>query len=126
MSVADLRKNQTMANLLDGLEAGKDIGHYGRLVFTIVARHFLSEAEAIAYLQKDPDFSESEAKALYQQVAAKNYNPPRREKILEWQQHQKFTICPNAEDPDAGNIYQDLQFPSEIYEQISEYHQQKA
>ncbi len=116
MSVADLRKNKTMANLLDGLDAEKDIGHYGRLVFAIVARHFLSEAETIAYLQKDPDFSKSEAKSLYQQVVAKNYNPPRREKILEWQQHQDFTICPDSKDPDAGNIYQDLQFPSEIYE----------
>ena len=45
MAVSELRKNDMMAHLLDSLEAGKDIGHYGRLVFAMVARHFLSEAE---------------------------------------------------------------------------------
>ena len=29
-----------MAHLLDSLNDGKDIGHYGRLVFAMVARHF--------------------------------------------------------------------------------------
>jgi hypothetical protein len=32
-----------MAHLLDALEAGTDIGHYGRLTFAMVARHFMSE-----------------------------------------------------------------------------------
>jgi hypothetical protein len=56
MSVDDLRNNAMMAHLLDSLEAGKDIGHYGRLVFAMVGRHFLSEAELVDYLQRDPDF----------------------------------------------------------------------
>ena len=30
----ELRKNDMMNHLLDALEQGKDIGHYGRLVFT--------------------------------------------------------------------------------------------
>jgi hypothetical protein len=29
---AELRKDSMMAHLLDSLKAGKDIGHYGRLV----------------------------------------------------------------------------------------------
>ena len=37
MAVEDLRKNGMMAHLLDSLDKGKDIGHYGRLVFTMVA-----------------------------------------------------------------------------------------
>ncbi|PIG92370.1 hypothetical protein [Gloeocapsopsis sp. IPPAS B-1203] len=126
MAIADLRKSDMMAHLLDALDAGKDIGHYGRLVFAMVARHFLSEKELIEHLQKDRDFSEEDARSLYQQVQGKDYNPPRRERVLEWQQQQDFPICPNPDDPDACNVYKDLQFPEEIYDQISEYHEQKG
>lgn len=126
MAIEELKKSDVMSNLLDALEAGKDIGHYGRLVFVMVARHFLSEAELIERLQQDKDFSESEAKALYEQVDSKNYSPPRRDSILEWQGQQDFAICPSPDDPDACNVYQDLQFPSEVYESISEYYEDKA
>ena len=126
MSVQELRKNDMMAHLLDALDQGKDIGHYGRLVFAMVARHFLSEKEMIGYLQKDRDFSEEDARALYRQVQGRDYNPPRRERILEWQKEQDFPICPNPDDPDACNVYRDLKFPDEIYENISGYHEQKA
>ncbi|MGF1490908.1 MAG: hypothetical protein ACFBSC_00310 [Microcoleaceae cyanobacterium] len=125
MAVDDLRKSDMMSHLLDALEEKKDIGHYGRLVFVMVARHFLSQQEVIQYLQKDHDFSEADAKSLYQQVTDKNYSPPQRDSILEWQQSQDFTICPNADDPDACNVYQDLQFPKEVYEQISAYYEEK-
>ena len=126
MAVEELRKNDMMAHLLDALDAGKDIGHYGRLVFAMVARHFLNEDELISYLQKDSDFSEAEARTLYKQVQGKDYNPPRRERVLEWQQQQDFPICPNPDNPDSCNVYKDLQFPEQIYDHISEYHQQKA
>ena len=56
----------------------------------------------------------------------KDYNPPRRDTILGYQEQQDFPILPDADDPDAGNVYQDLDFPDEVYEDISEYHQQKA
>ena len=126
MAVEDLRKNGMMAHLLDALDEGKDIGHYGRLVFAIIARHFMSEDELVDYLQKDRDFSEEAARGLVQQVQEKDYNPPRRDTILGYQEQQDFPILPNADDPDAGNVYQDLEFPDKIYEDISEYHQQKA
>jgi DNA primase large subunit len=126
MAVEELRKNDMMAHLLDALDAGQDIGHYGRLVFAMVARHFISEDELINYLQKDSDFSEVEARTLYQQVQGKDYNPPRRDRILEWQQQQEFPICPHAEDPDACNVYKDLQFPDQVYEHISSYYEQKT
>lgn len=126
MTIEDLRKSDMMAHLLDALEAGKDIGHYGRLTFAMVARHFLSEAELVDYLQKDQDFSETEAKALVEQVQGKDYNPPKRDRILDWQSQQDFPICPSPEDPDACNLYRDLQFPDEVYEHISHYHEQKA
>ncbi|MEH1841103.1 MAG: hypothetical protein V7L20_20675 [Nostoc sp.] len=126
MAIEELRKNDMMAHLLDSLDAGKDIGHYGRLIFAMVARHFLSESELINYLHKDKDFSEEQARSLYLQVQGKDYNPPRRERVLQWQLQQDFIICPNADDPDACNVYKDLQFPEETYEHISEYHEQKA
>lgn len=126
MAVAELRKSDMMAHLLDALDAGKDIGHYGRLVFAMVARHFLSEDELISYLNKDSDFSEAEARTLYKQVQGKDYNPPKRERVLEWQQQQDFPICPNSDDPDSCNVYKDLQFPNHIYDNISEYYEQKA
>jgi DNA primase large subunit len=124
--VEELRKNSMMAHLLDSLDAGKDIGHYGRLVFAMVARHFLSEDETVAYLRKDRDFSEEQARALYEQVQGKDYNPPKREKILQYQSEQDCPIIPNPNDPDAGNVYRDLQFPDHVYEHISEYYEHKA
>jgi hypothetical protein len=125
MSVKELRKNEMMAHLLDALDEGKDIGHYGRLVFTMVGRHFLSEQELVGWLKKDTDITEEEARALYAQVQAHDYNPPKREKIAEWQQSQQFKILPN-DDPDAGNVYRDLQFPDGVYENISEYYEHKV
>lgn len=126
MAIEELRKSDMMAHLLDALEAGKDIGHYGRLTFAMVARHFLPEDELVKLLQQDQDFSETEAKALVQQVQGKDYNPPKRDRILEWQQQQDFPICPNADDPDSCNVYRDLQFPDHVYEHISQYYEQKA
>lgn len=125
MPVEDLRANGMMAHLLDSLEAGKDIGHYGRLVFAMVARHFLTEDEVIEHLQKDKDFSEEQARLMFTQVQGKDYSPPRREKVLDFQKQQEFPICPNPEDPDACNVYKDLQFPDEVYEHIQQYAQQK-
>jgi len=122
----ELRKSEMMAHLLDALDAGKDIGHYGRLVFAMVGRHFLDEDQLIGYLAKDKDFAEEEARSLVHQVASRNYNPPRRERILEWQSQQDFPIIANPDDPDAGNVYRDLTFPESLYEDISEYHEQKA
>ena len=78
MALEDLKQNAMMAHLLDALDHKKDIGHYGRLVFTMVARHFLSEDEVIAELAKDKDFGEAQARSLYAQVQDHDYNPPRR------------------------------------------------
>ena len=119
-AVETLRRNGMMANLLGALERGEDVGHYGRLVFAMVARHFMDEVELVAWLRRDRDFSEEDARSLYRQVAERDYNPPTREKILEWQRQQDFQIIPNAGDPDEGNVYKDLQFPEGVYENIAE------
>jgi hypothetical protein len=124
-ALEELRKSDMMAHLLDALDAGKDIGHYGRLVFAMVARHFISDDELVGYLTKDPDFAEGEARMMVSQVQGRDYNPPRREKILEYQQQQEFPIIPNPDDPDSGNVYRTLNFPEHVYEHIQEYHEQK-
>jgi hypothetical protein len=123
---AELRKDSMMAHLLDSLAAGKDIGHYGRLVFAMVARHFMSHQDLLAWLTRDPDFAEPEALTMLRQVEGRDYNPPRRDRLLEWQAEQEFPILPYPEDPDCGNLYRNLKFPDAIYNHISHYQEQKA
>lgn len=125
MALQDLEKNTMMQHLLRSLNEGKDIGHYGRLVFTMVGRHFLTEEELVALLRKDPGCSEQEAKSLVGQVEGRGYNPPRRERILEWQGQQEFPICPNTADPDGCNVYKNLKFPDDVYQHIQEYQEKK-
>lgn len=126
MTVEKLRQSEMMRHLLDALDAGEDIGHYGRLVFAMVARHFVDEDALVEYLQKDQDFSKGEAKALYQQVHGKDYNPPKRDRVLEWQSRQDFLICPNSDDPDACNVCKDLEFLEHVYKHVSSYYEHKT
>ena len=125
MPIKDLRKNNTMAHILDALDDGKDIGHYGRLTFAMVAQYFADEEEIVAQLKKDKDFPEEDARSLYQQVTSKEYSPPSRDSLLEWQSQQDFQIVTDPKDPDAGNVYQDLTFPESVYTSISSYNQKK-
>ena len=124
--IDDVRKNSMMAGLLDALGEGRDIGHYGRLVFVMVARHFATHEELEAALARDRDFSTERARELVAQVERAGYNPPKREKILEFQAKQEFAIIADPSDPDAGNVYKDLEFPDGVYHHIEEYQEQKA
>ena len=123
--VAELRKDSMMAHLLDSLEAGKDIGHYGRLVFAMVARHFLPHDEVLRRMTADRDFSEEQARLMLRQVEGRDYNPPKRDRILEWQSEQEFPILPSPDDPDCGNLYRNLKFPDEVYQHIGHYQEKK-
>ena len=125
MPVEDMRQSPMMGHMLDALDNGEDIGHYGRLVFAMIGRHFVSNDELVELLTKDEDADEQEIKALVQQVEDKGYSPPRREKILQFQDQQDFPICPNPDDPDACNPYAELQFPDEVYESIQEYQEKR-
>jgi DNA primase large subunit len=123
MPVEELRQEPMMAHLLDSLEKGKDIGHYGRLVFVMVARHFMSDEEILQQLSRNPRFDEEQARSLLKQVEARGYNPPKRERVLDWMQRQKFPICPDTDDPGQCNVYRNLEFPKEIYDRISDFYQ---
>ncbi|HET8523778.1 MAG TPA: hypothetical protein VFL82_11105 [Thermomicrobiales bacterium] len=125
MSLDELRRSPTMRHLLDALNQGKDIGHYGRLTFAMAAHNFLDKEELAKVLQKGKGADEQEIHALVQQVEDRDYNPPSRQRILEWQKKQDFQICPKEEDPNACNLYQELNLPEEVFENIEQYRDQQ-
>jgi hypothetical protein len=122
----DLRDSPMMAHLLDALEAGTDIGHYGRLTFAMIARHFLQEDALIKLLARQPEQDEEKARSLLLQMGGRDYNPPKRERILEWQADQDFPICPTPDDPNSCNVYRELRFPENVYENIGDYWEEQA
>ena len=125
MALDDLRRSPTMARLLDALDRGEDIGHRGRFTFATVAARFLPREEVVALLEKGGGEGEHEARALVQQVTERGYNPPSRQRLLEYDKEQEFQICPNHEDPDACNLYRELTMPEEVIEDIQEYREQQ-
>ena len=122
----NLRDSPMMAHLLDALEAGTDIGHYGRLTFAMIARHFLDEEELVSLLASQPGYDETQARSLVLQVQGRDYNPPKRERILEWQAQQDFPICPTPDDPQSCNVYRELRMPDSVYEHIGEFWEEQA
>ena len=126
MSVEDLRESQMMSHILDALDEAQDIGHYGRLTFAMIAHHFVDNDELVQLLTKDHDADEAEIRAMVQQVEEKGYNPPNRDKILEWQQKQDFQICPNPHHPHVSNQDKDLDIPQGVLEDSQGYRQENA
>ena len=63
---------------------------------------------------------------LLLRLQTKGYNPPKRDRILEWMNQQDFAICQDPDNPAACNVYKSLEFPPEIYEKISSYYQQQS
>lgn len=125
MAIEDLRNSPMMSHLLDSMDSGQDIGHYGRLVFVMVGRHFLSHDELVEHLTKDKDCDEPKAETLIKQVEARGYNPPKPERILDWMDKQDFAICDTSEGSEACNVYKSLNFPPEVYEKIASYYENR-
>ncbi|MBA3423883.1 MAG: hypothetical protein H0U04_04930, partial [Rubrobacter sp.] len=48
MSVENLRQSPMMVHMLDALDNGEDIGHYGRLTFAMIARYFVEDEELVS------------------------------------------------------------------------------
>ena len=122
MPAEELKQSAMMSHLMSALDRGQDIGHYGRLVFVMVGRFFLSEQELLDFMTKDKDCDEEKAREIIRQVEAKGYNPPKRERVIEWMNQQDFAICEDAGNPDSCNIYKEVNFPPEVYEKISSYY----
>ena len=125
MALEDLRQSPTMARLLDALDQGEDIGHRGRFTFASVAARFLPKEEVVALLEKGGGEGEHEAKSLVQQVTGRGYNPPSRQRLIEYNAEQEFQICPTPDDPDTCNLYRELTMPDEVIEDIEEYREQQ-
>ena len=121
----ELRKDRMMARLLDDLQAGTDIGHYGRLVVAMIARHFATEDEAVELLANDEDFSPEKARVMVREVIDTGYSPPKREKILDFQSRQDYPIIEDPGNPDLGNVYKTLRFPDDVYEHIEHYREER-
>lgn len=122
----NLADSPLMKHLLDSLKAGKDIGHYGRLTFVMVAQWFMDDDEIASLLTRQPDVSADDARALLAEVKAHKYVPPKPQTIQQWQQMQDFQICPQSDDPNACNVYDHLQFPDQVYNEIGEYWEDRA
>ena len=126
LRIEDLKKDNMMAHLIATLDSDHSIGHYGRLVFAMVGRHFLEREELGDYLCKDPECDDAQARSLIEQVESRGYNPPKRERILEWMQKQDFPLCPDTNDPTQCNVYRNLDFPKDVYDRIEQFHEQRA
>ena len=71
MPVEDLKQSPMMSHMLEALDRGEDIGHYGRLTFAMIARYFIENEELVQLLAKDRDLDEDGARALVHQVEEK-------------------------------------------------------
>lgn len=125
MAIEETRKSPMMSHLMDALDRGENIGHYGRLVFAMVAHHFADTDEVVRCLTKGEGVTDEEARSLCRQVEQHDYNPPQRDRIIEWQKEQEFPICPDIDDPDACNVYRELRFPDHVYRNIEKYYEKK-
>ena len=92
----------------------------------MVGRHFMDEDELVQYLTKNSDFDADQGARRWSSRCAARLQPAPPQRILEWQAQQDFPICPGGDDPDACNVYRNLKFPDGVYENIQEYHEQKA
>ena len=124
--VSALSDSPMMARLVKALDEGRDIGHYGRLTFAMVAQWFMEVDEIVDLLTQDRDFDEGEARALVAEVRGHGYNPPKREQILRWQSQQEFQICQEIDDPNGCNVYKELKFPDQVYENIEKFWEERS
>lgn len=120
-----LMNSPTIKRLIDAAASGADIGHYGQLTLAIVGRYFMSDDDLIALLSESAGTDETKAAGLIHQVKQAGYNPPRRETLAQWSAEQDFDLI-DPEDPDSGNLYRELTFPDQVYEDIRHYHEDKA
>jgi hypothetical protein len=126
MPTDELKNEPMMEHLMSTLDAGYSVGRYGRLVFAMVARHFLDPDELVEWLAKDPECDDACARSLVDQVETRDYNPPKRERILEWMRKQEFPVCPDPADPGQCNVYRNLEFPKEVYDKIEQFHRERV
>jgi hypothetical protein len=75
-------------------------------------------------MTRSPGVEPGDAQSLLRQIEARGYNPPKRERILEWMSKQEFPICPEPEDRGQCNVYRNLEFPREVYDKIAQFYEE--
>lgn len=68
-------------------------------------------ARTVVHKPDHGEHGETDARELVAQAKAHGYNPPKRERILQWQAEQAFPICPTPLDPSRCNVYRELRVP---------------
>jgi hypothetical protein len=111
----NLEDSPLMEHLLAAMQSGKDIGDFGRLTFTMIARYFMREQTLLDLLARQPSMDEWQAQAFLAEITRHDYRPPTQEMILEWDNLQDFPICPEDGEHTHCDVYQDLEFPAEVY-----------
>ena len=120
MSVEGLQQSPMIHHLLDTLDWERTLATtYGRLAFAVVAHSFSERDELVEWPSKDGNLDEMRP-ARWPSRPRRGPTAPRRERILGWQEQKDFSICPNPDDPDACNVYSELQLPDEAYQDIQE------
>lgn len=108
-----------LAKLKGGAASGSGDARSGN------AKGQASDAEATKSPASPSSAGDEQTRLMLRQVEGRDYNPPKRARIVEWQAQQEFPILPNPEDPDCGNLYRNLKFPEEIYSHIGQYQEKK-
>lgn len=57
-------------------------------------------------------------------MEARGYNPPKRDRILDWMSKQEFPKCPTPEDAQACTVCKGVEFPKQVYDKIHAYYDQ--
>jgi hypothetical protein len=86
----------------------------------------VSDSPMMARLLTALEEGEGEARALVAEVRGHRYHPPKREQILRWQSQQDFQICQEIDDPNGCNVYKDLKFPDQVYENIEKFWEERS
>lgn len=120
MQRTKLTDSPMMAQLIESMKAGVDIGDYGRLAFVMTARYFVSEAKMVSLLAGQPGMDNEIAGTFVNHILEEDYSPPTPEQILEWQVIQEYSILPDPDDPDSYNVYRQLRFPQAVYDSVGE------
>jgi hypothetical protein len=86
MPTEDLRQSPMMSHMLNALERGEDIGHYGRLTLAMIARYFVDNEELARLLAQDASTDENEARqdpGVAKRTGLPNLPKPRRSGCLQ-------------------------------------------
>ena len=128
-SLDDLKRNPMMRRIIQTMESGQDVGHYGRFIFTVVASYFIGEKEITDLLKRQPEIEDSEeALGFYLQVASARYVMPTSARIRAWdksEEQKNFPLIIQG-DRNSGNLYREIPLPQQALVSVRSYWREAA